>query len=472
MKKIQLIITILLLNSYYVFATDLVITNYSFTGNVRDSNLSANFTVSWNNAWYNNKNHDGVWVFFKLRHQNDLRTHKPVAVKISGHEMIYNYAKNNVEPSFYIPTHRAGIMIFLSKKYRGNVSWRVKVELDVAQTRGIDFSNAVFGEVVGIEMVQIPKGPFYSGDADTAAQNTESALYDFVDKSRYLINSEKSLSIGKNKGSLYYNNNNTPHFRGDMNGPVSDSFPKGYREFYIMKYEMTQGNYTAFLNSLSNQPSFFRANFGGKEYYNGRGSIKIENGIYVCANPERPANYTSWDDGCAFADWAGLRPLTELEFEKAARGPNNTDTWDYPWGRSSSELVSRYYNKQGDLVYEGNILEKDLNDNNLELYGASYYWVMDLGGSLWERVATIGSSKGRSFKGTQGDGVLDQFGNATNPDWPNENDGGFGYRGGGYYDFGMALGPSHTPISARRYGSWGDGPRSVAYGFRAGLTIE
>ncbi|MGK2860665.1 MAG: hypothetical protein ACSLE0_01915, partial [Chitinophagaceae bacterium] len=60
--------------------------------------------------------------------------------------------------------------------------------------------------------------------------------------------------------------------------------------------------------------------------------------------------------------------------------------------------------------------------------------------------------------------------NATNLDWPNENEGGFGYRGGGYYGFGMALGPSHSTIGARPFGSWGDGPRSVAYGFRGVLS--
>ena len=87
-------------------------------------------------------------------------------------------------------------------------------------------------------------------------------------------------------------------------------------------------------------------------------------------------------------------------------------------------------------------------------------------------MVTIGTAKGRSFKGTHGDGLLDKFGNATNDDWPTEHTGGFGYRGGGTYDFGMAFGPDHAQIGARNFGSWGDGPRSVAYGFRAALTTR
>lgn len=473
MKKMKFCLLFCLLLQAKLFASNLQITNFSFTGNPRDNNptLYVYFTVSWKNGWNNEKNHDGAWVFFKLRHQNDLRTHRHAYVKPSGHQLVYNYLQNNVTPEFYVPQHKAGIMIFPSQRYRGDISWRLKVELDVALLKGIDFSNnTVFGDVFGIEMVQITKGSFYIGDNDTSSQNRESSFYHFGDKSRYQISSEKEINFGKDKGSLYYDNKNVPEYRGDMQGPISDSFPKGFNEFYVMKYELTQGQYASFLNSLSNQPSFFRSNFGGKAYYNERGSISVENGRYVALKPNRPANYISWDDGCAFADWAGLRPMTEMEYEKASRGTLNTLSKDYPWGTSSSEKVSRYYNQEGELVYEKGVAEENLDNANLEFHGGSYYWVMDLAGSLWERVATVGSSKGRLFKGTHGDGMPDQFGNATNTDWPNESEGGFGYRGGGYYAFGMALGPSHTTIPARPFGSWGDGPRSVAYGFRGALT--
>jgi formylglycine-generating enzyme required for sulfatase activity len=474
MKKIKSGLIFCLFFSNSLVASDLKITNISFTGSPRDINpvMSVYFTVSWNNAWMNKKNNDGAWVFFKLRHQNDLRTHRHAYVKQLGHQLIYNYERNSVDPGFFIPPHQAGIMIFPSKNHRGRVSWRIKVDLDVAMIKGIDYSgNTVFGDVFGIEMVNIPGGEFYIGDGDSAMQNKESAFFSYASRSRYRILSEQGLSIGKDTGFLYYDNRNVAEYRGDMTGSVPDSFPKGFSEFYIMKYELTQGQYTSFLNTLSNQPSFFRSNFGGKSYYTERGNIKSENGLYISSSPNRPANYISWDDGCAFADWAGLRPMTELEFEKASRGPLNSLPRDYPWGSNSSEKVSRYYNQDGELVYEKGIAEESLSDSNLEFFGASYYWVMDMAGSLWERVVTIGSVKGRLFKGTHGDGMPDQFGNATNDDWPNETEGGFGYRGGGYYGFGMAFGPSHSTIGARPYGSWGDGPRSIAYGFRAALTL-
>ena len=37
--------------------------------------------------------------------------------------------------------------------------------------------------------------------------------------------------------------------------------------------------------------------------------------------------------------------------------------------------------------------EIQLNDENKEVFGASYFWVMDLAGSMWERVVTVGDPK-------------------------------------------------------------------------------
>ena len=41
----------------------------------------------------------------------------------------------------------------------------------------------------------------------------------------------------------------------------------------------------------------------------------------TATEPNRPASHITWADGVAWAAWAGLRPMTEFEFEKAARLP-------------------------------------------------------------------------------------------------------------------------------------------------------
>lgn len=43
-------------------------------------------------------------------------------------------------------------------------------------------------------------------------------------------------------------------------------------------------------------------------------------------------NWLTWMDGAAYTDWAALRPFTELEFEKAARGPQLVVNDEYSWG--------------------------------------------------------------------------------------------------------------------------------------------
>ncbi|MBL8115170.1 MAG: SUMF1/EgtB/PvdO family nonheme iron enzyme, partial [Acidobacteria bacterium] len=258
----------------------------------------------------------------------------------------------------------------------------------------------------------------------------------------------------------------------DRRGPVPAAFPKGTSPFYVMKYEITQGQYAAFLNTLGDEASHFRAIHGGRDYAKFRGSITLgADGLYVAASPSRPANRVSWDDGCAFADWAGLRPMTDLEYTKAARGPERPLARAFPWGTASRARVLRVVRPDDELVTTGDADEKLLNDETREVFAASHYWVMDLAGSVWEKVVTLGHPVGRAFRATHGDGRLTSYGYATNEDWPkgDEGRGGYGYLGGGHYEHGKPEGEfnPHSPVSFRRYGSWGDAPRSLAYGFRA-----
>ena len=199
-------------------------------------------------------------------------------------------------------------------------------------------------------------------------------------------------------------------------------------------------------------------------------------GRYVASSPARPANRVSWEDGIAFADWAGLRPMTELEFTKAARGPSPPIAHEYPWGTAAKDQLKRVMQPDDDLASGGEADEARLSDATRAALGASFYWVMDLAGSVWERAVSIGQPRGRAFTGTHGDGRLTNYGSATNGDWPrgDEAPGGYGYRGGGYYEQGMADGAfnPYSPIAYRRFGAWGQAPRSLAYGFRAVRTAE
>jgi hypothetical protein len=134
-------------------------------------------------------------------------------------------------------------------------------------------------------------------------------------------------------------------------------------------------------------------------------------------------------------------------------------------------------NTTDELILLNGLKESDLTDTNRDQFGASYYWVMDLAGSLWERCITIGDSTGRLFIGSHGDGMLSGYGFASNNDWPkgSTETAGFGFKGGGYYEHSRQFAPGsfnpHSPIGNRNFGSWPGGARSIAYGSRFGRTV-
>ena len=118
--------------------------------------------------------------------------------------------------------------------------------------------------------------------------------------------------------------------------------------------------------------------------------------------------------------------------------------------------------------------EEALTEDNRAQFGASYYWVMDLAGSMWEKVVTAGDEVGRSFSGNHGDGSVDSYGEADVEGWPSgmRASMGYGYRGGGFYDQGRSIGDfnPYSPIAYRRFGGWAGSYPHRAYGFRCART--
>jgi formylglycine-generating enzyme required for sulfatase activity len=432
------------------------------------------FTIQWNNAWNNSRNHDAAWIFFNGQ-RSVYGSSIALYVAESGHTIIKNHIGDS-NASIKTVQDRTGLFILTGAGYRGNINVTISAALDSASL--VRASQAQMIGAYGVEMVYIPEGKYFIGDTSRMAVNDYNGFYrsDAAGNPAgfYEVAGENNpIPIGPVDGSIYYKVNEKI-YQGDRQGPVPASFPKGYRAFYIMKYELKQGQYTAFLNKLDSEASAERAPFGGKEYYKKRGSIYLKDSLYDASFPDRPFNWSSWDDGMAYADWARLRPMTELEFIKAARGSEMPVARGFVWGTASKDRLARIIDKNGDLIYKGNENEKDLNDNNRDVFGASYYWVMDLNGSVWERCVTIGDSLGRAFQGTHGDGRL-SIGYATNRDWPKGSNeyGGFGFRGGGYYtERNNDNHVPHSPIEFRRYGSWAGGFREVAYGQRFVRTAE
>lgn len=474
LRRIIFLLSFLSIN-IVTFASDISVTGIEWVRDQRSNEFGVKFTLTWNNAWNNSRNYDAAWVFIKYQSpQYRVVGYRHAKVLANKHEMLINHVAGSPSPTIEVPSDRNGLYIYPGAAYRGNVSWTIQVSLDTAILSDRNFfPNERLISVHAVEMVHVPSGAFTLGDPDTAAYRNYS-LFASDGNGRpgglYKINTEKEeIPVGTSQGNLYYNVE-IPIYHGDRRGPIPADFPKGVQAFYIMKYELQQGQYAEFLNCISSSASDARANFGGKLYYENRGSIRFENGRYVAGSPQRPCNYISWDDACAYADWAALRPMTELEFEKACRGTRAPIAHEYPWNTATKKNLQRVVDSNNELIWLNNLKESALNDNNRDQFGASFYWVMDLAGSLWERCVTIGDSTGRAYKGSHGDGMLAPYGFASNPDWPkgSTETAGFGFKGGGYYEHNMQYGAfnPHGPIGYRNFGAWPGGARAVAYSSR------
>jgi len=216
--------------------------------------------------------------------------------------------------------------------------------------------------------------------------------------------------------------------------------------------------------------------------------------VYSTTNPYVACNFLSWMDGAAYSDWAGLRPMTELEFEKACRGTVTPVANEYAWGTATvassaytlenpgatnEGIASNYSTSTGNASYDitdgsidgplrVGIFAANANNSGRITAGASYYGIMELSGNLWERAVTVGNATGRAFTGLHGNGALSTNGHANETAWPGLTSGevtgatGSGFRGG-YWN----VHASFMRVSARLFAAHSLTNRSRYSGFRA-----
>jgi formylglycine-generating enzyme required for sulfatase activity len=224
-----------------------------------------------------------------------------------------------------------------------------------------------------------------------------------------------------------------------------------------MKYEITQQQYVDFLNCLNSTQASNRysTTSSGSRY-----GISLNSGIFSTSNPFVACNFLSWSDGTAYLDWSGLRPMTELEFEKACRGPLTPVPLEYAWGNTSVQglpmslsnsgannenIATNFSTSLGNAItnqnsgsiggpvrvgiFAGNVL------NTMRVTaGATYYGIMEMTANVEERPVTVGNPQGRQFTGLHGNGLLDVSGNADALNWPGITAVGGGFRGGRWVD--------------------------------------
>jgi formylglycine-generating enzyme required for sulfatase activity len=445
MKKILTCLALLCL-TLFVKANNVQITGVTTT--VTGSVTTVNFSISWENSWRGGpaNNYDAVWVFVKYYDDNNVWQ----PLKMTG-----NNITTPTGLTVDVASDKTGAFVYRSADGAGNIA-SSSISIGIQQQPG-SFDVKVFG----LEMVYIPQGSFWAG------YNNVLNAYNYGDGNSlapFQITSATPPTMGSSVGQLW-----DP--RG--NGTLNSSFPTGYNAYYMMKYELSQAGYRDFLNSISYYNNNFlpeRSDITGSNYNTTgtrlfttgvRNSLKVRSNSsstgYVGADANNNATTSSanwdeandgewtacgslyWSDAAAFLDWACLRPMTELEYEKAANGPEPqayprfaTGTYIQPPtgalinANTSSEkqtrtsLTSNYINVSDANLggpLRGGFAADATSDRKLS--GGSYYGVMDLSGNLWEYCVTTGNVAGRSFRGNAGDGILSiTEGRANQNSWP------------------------------------------------------
>ncbi|MEM6396632.1 MAG: SUMF1/EgtB/PvdO family nonheme iron enzyme [Bacteroidota bacterium] len=425
--------------------------------NQANGTTQVRFDLSWENSWrisVGPANWDAAWVFVKYRVNGTNWEHATLS------------SSGQVAPSgatVEIQDNR-GAMIYRSADGSGDIDLQ-GVELAWTYfSDGIDNNAVVDVQVFAIEMVYIPQGEFSMGTPPFTTSTTEITNFfytrpaDFpVLQIPYRVESEAAITVADTPGNLYYTQTNFSG--GDLAGPIPADFPKGFDAFYVMKYETSQDQWIAFFNTLT--PDQKAANDITDS--DGKNSDEIVNrnavswsgsGNATTTLPNVALNYVSSAQTLAYLDWAALRPITEMEYEKSCRGPLDVVLNEFAWGNGN--VTDNVYAFQNDGLDNesianpgegiGNAINVNTNGTingpvrvglfaasavnaSREETGGTYYGVMEMSGNLYERCITVGTPTGRGFRGLHGDGEISFNGQADSGNWPSTSGDGFGYKG-------------------------------------------
>ncbi len=387
----------------------------------------------WDNSWRDDFNWDAAWVFFKFKKRGLSNPWQHAYLGSSGHILTPGVGNEGGGYAYMVGANGGkvnGLYIMRNGISEGNVSVRLQAKWPLTGT-GLtksdfgDALNGIYVAVHAIEMVYIPYGAYYLGDASSYKSFT------IGDTAAVVIDSEDALTLSAKNGV--------------PNVSLAASYPKGYAGFYIMKYETSQEQYVEFLNSLTLEQQKARVannNFSGMKrgdyVFGDLHAPSCRNGIafveqkqsdapVVFGNNLNPGNdffstddgqtlacnYMSVEDMTAYCSWSGLRPMSELEYEKACRRfyPQVPDKGEYAWNTNSGvNRLSGLY----ELSYQGDQREqavsylKNVNSGignkvngpvrcglfttsatNQTQAGATYWGVMEMSGNLKELCTNV-----------------------------------------------------------------------------------
>ena len=454
-----------LLITFSLFSNNIQVKEVSIVSqNTQQDYYMIELDLSWDNSWRTStleSNWDAAWVFVKATIQNQQEWQHATLNYVDGSNDGHVTAPGSIVETAintYGSSGGIGVFVYRDSDGIGNVNFEnMQLRWNYGDD-GFDDDDVVEISVSAIEMVYVPQGWFYVGDGQGDFGQFELN----TSGQPFRINNEGPLTLGGGSPLSLGNSNainmlNDDDFDDLTSRTLPGDFPKGYAPFYCMKYEVSQGQYASFLQHLSTEQ---RSPRSGPHYVNAENVFPILDGNHwaTTETPWRPVNFIDWPDMAAYLDWSGLRPMSELEFEKACRGPLNPVNNEFAWGNDSWFIQGLFsYQNEGTnyenissgiginagnanstSIYSGaafpvrcGIFAASAENKTRQETGATYWGIMEMTGNCYELVISLGSSQTRDFSGRHGDGNLPSSGSASFTllsDWVFEGGTGIGFR--------------------------------------------
>jgi formylglycine-generating enzyme required for sulfatase activity len=443
--------------------------------------VQVKFNLSWNNSFRTAsgpQNFDAAWVFVKYKIGIN-GTWKHATLNGGGHTI--PASQEGINMAADQPDSRGLFIIRSGSGATSTLTLQNVLLLWNYGTDGVPDESQIYVKVFAIEMVHVPEGNFQAGSGGANdGEFRQANLTTGGNAASFTITSTSPTLQGNNTASSSLNistkaGSGNDQLTGTTTATLATGYPTGHASFFCMKYEISQGQYRDFLNTLTytqqlnrttNVPTSAIGTGAMAIAGTNRNYIEIKTpgiastspAVYGCdADADNifdetndgewvACNFLKWNDVTAFLDWAALRPMTELEFEKACRGNVAPVVDEHSWGSTAFTSVTAISNGQqeGEVsnTTNANIASNNTytpgpvrtgmfatGSSNRITAGSSYYGIMDLSGNLWEQVVSIANSTCRAFTGNVGNGALDTNGNADTG-WPGESF--IGRRGGSW----------------------------------------
>ncbi|MEI6211746.1 MAG: hypothetical protein WCR06_08985 [bacterium] len=394
------------------------------------------FDISFN-AFRQDLSHNAVWIFFKVRAEGSNEWQH---VRLDADQVMnptsYGCTNGNAAVDLMVPRGEdgftgPGLFLRLADHHPGlTLAARgVTAVWDFTTCKGITRDTKVEMRAFAIRMMYIPKGSFYLGSGGREMFG----FYRYTDGKQdtlpFQVASSNAIPTGKADGRLWSRGSEPAD-----NSEIPATFPTGYAAFYSMENPVDGTPYAAYLNTLTQEQAnerFFDKDLVSRQEVKSPGTTTGSGTNYIYAGGNRMKANGIWGlsylDGALYSAWAGLRPMTELEYEKALRG-----------------------------------FRAPMPDE------AGYsYWGINFGGGIYNgqprmRVVGVNEPAGRKFTGTHGQGAL-----ALPADWPKEDAVGIITRGG----WGApGVGGVDVFRTSDRHMSDADAERRAGYGWRCVRT--